>query len=52
MEETKKRGFQVEFGKEWIESLTDGIIAFGMTLLMLGVGFPISVQTISKMSVE
>jgi len=52
MEEAKKRGFQVEFGKGRIESLTDGIFAFGMTLLVLGVGYPVSVQTFAKMPVD
>jgi len=46
------RVFRVEFGKNRIESLTDGIFAFGMTLLVLGVGYPISIQTFSKMPVD
>ena len=48
MEETENHAFRIEFGKSRIESLTDGIFAFGMTLLVLGVGYPISVQTFSS----
>lgn len=48
MEEAGNRAFRVEFGKSRIEALTDGIFAFGMTLLVLGVGYPISVQTFSS----
>jgi uncharacterized membrane protein len=52
MEEAGTRAFRIEFGKGRIESLTDGIFAFGMTLLVLGVGYPISVQAFSKMPVD
>jgi uncharacterized membrane protein len=52
MEEGRRRGIRVEFGKSRIESLTDGIFAFGMTLLVLGVGYPISLQAFSRMPVE
>jgi uncharacterized membrane protein len=52
MEEARRVPFRIEFGKGRIESLTDGIFAFGMTLLVLGVGYPISVQTSSKMPVD
>ena len=43
---------RLEFGKGRVESLTDGIFAFGMTLLVLGVGYPISVQSFSKLPVD
>jgi uncharacterized membrane protein len=52
MDEAGNRAFRIEFGKGRIESLTDGIFAFGMTLLVLGVGYPISVQTFPKMPVD
>jgi uncharacterized membrane protein len=52
MEDGRKHGFRIEFGKGRIEALTDGIFAFGMTLLVLGVGYPISVQTFAKMPVD
>jgi uncharacterized membrane protein len=52
MEEAGNRLFRIEFGKGRIESLTDGIFAFGMTLLVLGVGYPISVQTFSSTPLE
>jgi len=52
MEEAGARPYRMEFGKGRIESLTDGIFAFGMTLLVLGVVYPISVQTFSKMPVD
>jgi len=52
MEEAGARPHRMEFGKGRIESLTDGIFAFGMTLLVLGVGYPVSVQTFSKMPVD
>jgi uncharacterized membrane protein len=52
MEEAGSVPFRIEFGKGRIESLTDGIFAFGMTLLVLGVGYPISVQTFAKMPVD
>jgi TMEM175 potassium channel family protein len=48
MEEAGNRPFRIEFGKGRIESLTDGIFAFGMTLLVLGVGYPISIQTFAS----
>jgi uncharacterized membrane protein len=52
MEEARARPYRMEFGKGRIESLTDGIFAFGMTLLVLGVGYPVSVQTFSRMPVD
>jgi uncharacterized membrane protein len=52
MEEAGNHAFRIEFGKGRIEALTDGIFAFGMTLLVLGVGYPISVQTFAKMPVD
>jgi uncharacterized membrane protein len=38
----------IGFGKGRIESLTDGIFAFGMTLLVLGAGYPFTVATLAK----
>ena len=52
MDEPGSRPVRIELGKGRIESLTDGIFAFGMTLLVLGVGYPISVQTFARMTVE
>jgi len=52
MEDSASRSIRLEFGKGRVESLTDGIFAFGMTLLVLGVGYPISVQSFSKMPVD
>ncbi|HXW99453.1 MAG TPA: TMEM175 family protein [Methanomicrobiales archaeon] len=52
MEDSASRPIRLEFGKGRVESLTDGIFAFGMTLLVLGVGYPISVQSFSKMPVD
>ena len=52
MEEVPTRVFRIEFGKGRIESLTDGIFAFGMTLLVLGVGYPVSVQAFASMPVS
>jgi uncharacterized membrane protein len=37
----------IGFGKGRIESLTDGIFAFGMTLLVLGAGYPFAVETLA-----
>jgi len=49
MEKTEvKRGESVGFGKGRIESLTDGIFAFGMTLLVLGAGYPFTLATLAK----
>jgi len=42
----------IGFGKGRIESLTDGIFAFGMTLLVLGAGYPFTINTLAKMSVH
>ena len=38
----------IGFGKGRIESLTDGIFAFGMMLLVLGAGSPFTVATLAK----
>src|SRR5208337_650508 len=49
MERTENRTeVNIGFGKGRIESLTDGIFAFGMTLLVLGAGYPFTVATLAK----
>ena len=49
MERTESRTeVNIGFGKGRIESLTDGIFAFGMTLLVLGAGYPFTVATLAK----
>ena len=48
MERTENRTeANIGFGKGRIESLTDGIFAFGMTLLVLGAGYPFAVETLA-----
>ncbi len=48
MEKTENRTeVNIGFGKGRIESLTDGIFAFGMTLLVLGAGYPFAVETLA-----
>jgi len=42
----------IGFGKGRIESLTDGIFAFGMTLLVLGAGYPFAVETLANRPVS
>ena len=42
----------IGFGKARIESLTDGIFAFGMTLLVLGAGYPFAVETLANRPVS
>lgn len=42
-----KTEVNIGFGKGRIESLTDGIFAFGMTLLVLGAGYPFAVETLA-----
>jgi uncharacterized membrane protein len=48
MERSERRTeANIGFGKGRIESLTDGIFAFGMTLLVLGAGYPFAVETLA-----
>jgi uncharacterized membrane protein len=42
---------QIGLGKSRLESLSDGIFAFAMTLLILGLGIPIASTTVSTMTV-
>jgi uncharacterized membrane protein len=42
----------IGFGKGRIESLTDGIFAFAMTLLVLGAGYPFTIATLAKTPVN
>ena len=44
--------FGIGFGKGRIESLTDGIFAFAMTLLVLGAGYPFTINSFAGMSVR
>jgi len=46
------RGEGIGFAKGRIESLTDGIFAFGMTLLVLGAGYPFAVETLANRPVS
>jgi len=52
MDLPNQRPEPIGFGKGRIESLTDGIFAFGMTLLVLGAGYPFAVETLANRSVS
>jgi len=50
--ELREKREGIGFAKGRIESLTDGIFAFGMTLLVLGAGYPFAVETLANRPVS